>query len=140
MNTQKLLQRMLDRDAFSAWLGIEIIEVKPGYAKLRARLREDMTNGVGSIHGGITFSLADSAFAFSCNMYNNISVSLDVHISFTKAAQVGDILEIESREIISTKRTGVYDIQVRNQREELVALFKGTCFRTGKPLIVEEDA
>ncbi|WP_413531976.1 hydroxyphenylacetyl-CoA thioesterase PaaI [Empedobacter brevis] len=137
MEPQKLLNKMLDHDKFSEWLGLEVIEVKPGYAKLKAKIRPEMMNGVGSVHGGVTFAMADSAFAFSCNMYNNISVALDVHISFTKAGREGDIFTIESQEISSTKRTGIYDIKVTNQHNELIALFKGTCFRTGKPLIEE---
>ena len=137
METQKLLNRMLDHDKFSEWLGLEVIEVREGYAKLLAKIRPEMMNGVGSVHGGVTFSMADSAFAFSCNMYNNISVALDVHISFTKAGREGDVFTIESQEVSSTKRTGIYDIKVMNQNNELIALFKGTCFRTGKPLIEE---
>ena len=96
-----------------------------------------MMNGVGSVHGGVTFAMADSAFAFACNSYNNISVALDVHISFTKAGKVGDVFTIEAKEVHSSKRTGIYDIKVTNQNNELIALFKGTCFRTGKPLIEE---
>ena len=137
MDSQKLLKAMTDHDKFSEWLGLEVLEVREGYAKLQAVIRPEMMNGVGSVHGGVTFSMADSAFAFSCNMYNNISVALDVHISFTKAGREGDIFTIESQEVSSTKRTGIYDIKVTNQHNELIALFKGTCFRTGKPLIEE---
>lgn len=137
MESQRLLKAMLDHDKFSEWLGLEVLEVREGYAKLQAVIRPEMMNGVGSVHGGVTFSMADSAFAFSCNMYNNISVALDVHISFTKAGREGDIFTIESQEVSSTKRTGIYDIKITNQHNELIALFKGTCFRTGKPLIEE---
>ena len=137
MESQKLLNAMLDHDKFSEWLGLEVIEVREGYAKLQAAIRPEMMNGVGSVHGGVTFAMADSAFAFSCNMYNNISVALDVHISFTKAGRNGDVFTIVSQEISSTKRTGIYDIKVTNQNNELIALFKGTCFRTGKHLIEE---
>ena len=137
MEPQKLLNAMLDHDKFSEWLGLEVIEVKPGYAKLQAAIRSEMMNGVGSVHGGVTFAMADSAFAFACNSYNNISVALDVHISFTKAGKVGDVFTIEAKEVHSSKRTGIYDIKVTNQNNELIALFKGTCFRTGKRLIEE---
>ena len=137
MESQRLLKAMLDHDKFSEWLGLEVLEVREGYAKLQAVIRPEMMNGVGSVHGGVTFSMADSAFAFSCNMYNNITVALDVHISFTKAGREGDIFTIESQEVSSTKRTGIYDIKITNQHNELIALFKGTCFRTGKPLIEE---
>jgi len=137
MEPQKLLNAMLSQDKFSEWLGLQVVEVKEGYAKLQAKIRPEMLNGVGTVHGGVTFAMADSAFAFSSNMYNNISVALDVHISFTKAGKEGDVFTIESQEVHSSKRTGVYDIKVTNQHDELVALFKGTCFRTGKQLIQE---
>ena len=137
MEPQKLLNAMLDHDKFSEWLGLEVIGLDVGYAKVQAIIRPEMMNGVGSVHGGVTFAMADSAFAFACNSYNNISVALDVHISFTKAGKVGDVFTIEAKEVHSSKRTGIYDIKVTNQNNELIALFKGTCFRTGKPLIEE---
>ncbi|MDM1550394.1 hydroxyphenylacetyl-CoA thioesterase PaaI [Empedobacter falsenii] len=137
MEPQKLLNAMLDHDKFSEWLGLEVIGLDAGYAKVQATIRPEMMNGVGSVHGGVTFAMADSAFAFACNSYNNISVALDVHISFTKAGKIGDVFTIEAKEVHSSKRTGIYDIKVTNQNNELIALFKGTCFRTGKPLIEE---
>ena len=82
-----------------------------------------------------SFSLADSAFAFACNNRNNLSVALDVTITFTKAVNVGDVLTAEAKEIHNGRSTGVYLITVTNQKNESVALFKGTCFRTGKTLI-----
>ncbi|MBS7334400.1 hydroxyphenylacetyl-CoA thioesterase PaaI [Faecalibacter bovis] len=137
MEAQRLLSAMTEHDNFSKWLGLEVLEVKEGYSKLQATIRPEMMNGFGIVHGGVTFSMADSAFAFSCNMYNNISVALDVHISFTKPGKLGDVLTIESKEISTTRKTGIYDITITNQNNELIALFKGTCFRTGKPLIEE---
>ena len=137
MEPQKLLIAMTKHDKFGEWLGLEVLEVREGYSKLQATIRPEMMNGFGIVHGGVTFSMADSAFAFSCNMYNNISVALDVHISFTKPGKLGDVLTIESKEISSTRKTGIYDITITNQNNELIALFKGTCFRTGKPLIEE---
>jgi acyl-CoA thioesterase len=98
-------------------------------------LREEMLNGFGIIHGGIAFSFADSAFAFACNNRNNLSVALDTSITFTKATQPGDTLMAEAKEVHNGKSTGLYLITVTNQRNEQVALFKGTCFRTGKPLM-----
>ena len=98
-------------------------------------IRKEMVNGFGIVHGGIPFSLADSAFAFACNNRNNLSVALDVTITFTKAVNVGDILTAEAEEIHNGRSTGVYLIHVINQKNEQVALFKGTCFRTGKNLI-----
>jgi acyl-CoA thioesterase len=87
------------------------------------------------IHGGILFSLADTAFAFACNNRNNLSVALDTGITFTKQAKPGDVLTAEAEELHNGRSTGLYLIKVANQAGEQVALFKGTCFRTGKTLL-----
>lgn len=132
---QQVVDYMMQHDAFSRWLGIQVLEIREGYAKIRMSLRQEMLNGFGVIHGGIAFSLADSAFAFACNNRNNLSVALDTSITFTKATQPGDVLTAEAREVHNGRSTGLYLITVTNQQEEQVALFKGTCFRTGKTLI-----
>ena len=123
---------MLAQDAFSQWLGIELLEIREGYSRIQMTVRKEMVNGFGIAHGGIAFSLADSAFAFACNNRNNLSVALDTNISFTRAVQIGDILKAEATEIHNGRSTGVYSISIFNQQNEQVALFKGTCFRTGK--------
>jgi acyl-CoA thioesterase len=99
------------------------------------KIRPDMLNGFGIAHGGLAFSMADSAFAFACNSRNNLSVALDVNISYIKAVQEGDTLTAEAKEVHNGRSTGVYQVEIWNQLNEKVALFKGTCFRTGKPLI-----
>ena len=126
---------MMKHDAFSQWLGIQVIDVQEGYSKIQMTLRNEMLNGFGVIHGGIAFSLADSAFAFACNNRNNLSLALDTSINFTKTTLPGDVLTAEAKELHNGRSTGLYLITVANQRGEQVALFKGTCFRTGKPLI-----
>jgi len=130
-----VVSHMMENDFFSQWMGVEVLEVKEGYSKIKMTIRQEMVNGFGIVHGGIPFSLADSAFAFACNNRNNLSVALDVTITFTKAVNVGDILTAEAEEIHNGRSTGVYLIHVINQKNEQVALFKGTCFRTGKNLI-----
>jgi acyl-CoA thioesterase len=130
-----VVDKMVKDDRFSQWLGITVLEVKEGYSKLQMTLRDDMLNGFGVIHGGITFSLADSAFAFACNSHNNLSMALDTNITFTKATMPGDVLTAEAKELHNGKSTGLYLISVTNAEGMQVALFKGTCFRTGKPLI-----
>jgi acyl-CoA thioesterase len=132
---KKVVAHMMDKDAFSQWLGIEVIEIAEGYSKLQLTVRNEMVNGFGIAHGGIAFSLADSALAFACNNRNNLSVALDVTITFTKAVNVNDVLTAEAREVHNGKSTGVYLITIHNQKNEQVALFKGTCFRTAKPLV-----
>ena len=130
-----VVSHMMQNDFFSQWMGVEVLDVKEGYSKIRMTIRKEMVNGFGIVHGGLPFSLADSAFAFACNNRNNLSVALDVTITFMKAVKVGDVLTAEAKEIHNGKSTGVYLIQVTNQRNEQVALFKGTCFRTGKALV-----
>jgi len=131
----EVVEHMMQHDAFSQWLGIEVLKVSEGYCKIKMSVRKEMINGFGIVHGGVAFSLADSAFAFACNNRNNVSVALDVTISFTKAVNVGDVLIAEAKEIHNGRSTGVYLITIFNQKNEQVAFFKGTCFRTGKPLL-----
>ena len=131
----KVVDHMMKQDLFSQWLGIEVLEIKEGYSKIRMEVRKEMINGFGIVHGGIAFSLGDSAFAFACNNRNNLSVALDTSINFTKPVHVGDVLTAEAKEVHNGRSTGLYHIQITNQRDHVVAFFKGTCFRTGKPLI-----
>jgi acyl-CoA thioesterase len=130
-----VVDHMMKNDFFSQWMGVEVLEVKDGYSRIRMSIRKEMVNGFGIVHGGIPFSLADSAFAFACNNRNNLSVALDVNIVFTKAVNVGDVLTAEASEFHNGRSTGVYLITVSNQRGEQIAYFKGTCFRTGKVLV-----
>ena len=130
-----VVSHMMENDFFSQWMGVEVLEVKEGYSRIRMTIRKEMVNGFGIVHGGLPFSLADSAFAFACNNRNNLSVALDVTITFTKAVNVGDVLTAEAKEIHNGRSTGVYLVSIFNQKNEQIALFKGTCFRTGKTLV-----
>ena len=130
-----VVNHMMENDFFSQWMGVEVLEVKEGYSKIKMTIRKEMVNGFGIVHGGLPFSMADSAFAFACNNRNNLSVALDVTITFMKAVNIGDVLTAEAKEIHNGRSTGVYLIDVTNQKNEQVALFKGTCFRTGKNLV-----
>jgi acyl-CoA thioesterase len=132
---QQVVTHMMQHDLFSQWLGISVIAVKEGYSKIEMTIRLEMVNGFGIIHGGVTFSLADSAFAFACNNRNNLSVALDTSINFIKPVHVGDVLTAEAKELHNGKSTGLYQITVSNQNEQVVAVFKGTCYRTGKSLV-----
>ena len=132
---QSIFNHVLQKDSFSQWLGIELIEVAEGYSKIKMRVRQEMMNGLNVVHGGIAFSLADSAFAFACNSRNNLSLALETAISFLKPVYVDDVLTAEAKEIRNGKNTGVYLVEIKNQHDQLVGLFKGTCYRTGKNLI-----
>lgn len=130
-----VVNKMMEKDLFSQWLGIRVLEVKEGYSRIQLEIREEMINGLGVVHGGVCFSLADSAFAFACNNRNNLSVALDTSINFTKSTQPGDTITAEAKELHNGRSTGLYLITVVNQYGDQVALFKGTCFRTGRKLV-----
>ena len=132
---KKVVEHMLQTDHFSKWMGIEMMDAAVGYSKIQMTLRKEMLNGFGIAHGGITFALADSAFAFACNSDGKVTVALDVSISFPKAGKEGDTLTAEAKQVNKTNRTGLYLIEVKNQHNELVALFKGTCYKTEKRLV-----
>jgi acyl-CoA thioesterase len=126
---------MMANDQFSQWLGIEILEIREGYSKLKMTVRPEMVNGFGTVHGGIAFSMADSAFAYACNNRNVLSVALDTSINFIKPVHPGDVLIAEAKELHNGQSTGLYHVTITNQKEHMVAIFKGTCFRTNKKLI-----
>jgi acyl-CoA thioesterase len=132
---QQIVTHMMQHDRFSQWLGIEVLHIKEGYSKIQMTVREEMVNGFGIVHGGVTFSLADSAFAFACNNRNQLSVALDTSINFIKPVHVGDVLTAETKELHNGKSTGLYQIEIVNQKNHLVAQFKGLCYRTDKTLV-----
>jgi acyl-CoA thioesterase len=123
---------MYDNDPFSKWLGIERIEHGAGQSVLQLTVRKDMLNGFEIAHGGITYSLADSALAFASNSHGVKSVSIETSISHTKPVKEGDVLTATAIEKNLTSKIGVYEVVVTNQIDETVALFKGTVYRTGK--------
>lgn len=130
-----VVTHMMEHDLFSQWLGIEVLEVKEGYSKIKMTVRKEMINGFGIVHGGIAFSLADSAFAFACNNRNILSVALDTSINFIKPVHADDVLIAEAKELHDGKSTGLYHITITNQKNHEVAIFKGLCYRTDKSLI-----
>jgi acyl-CoA thioesterase len=123
---------MMAGDRFSQWLGLEIDECAIGYCKLHYRITADMVNGFHTVHGGILFSAADSAFAFACNSHGVLTVALDVSITFTRPCRIGDLLIVEAKELYLGNKTGLYEVRTTNEAGELVALFKGTAYRTSK--------
>ena len=134
-SAKEVVAHMMEQDLFSQWLGIEVLEIKEGYSRIRMTVRTEMINGFGIVHGGIAFSLADSAFAFACNNRNVLSVALDTSINFLKPVMVGDILTAEAKEVHNGKSTGLYHISISNQNAHEVAVFKGLCYRTNRSLI-----
>jgi acyl-CoA thioesterase len=110
-------------------MGMQISAIGPGYAELTMTVRADMLNGHAICHGGFIFTLADSAFAFACNSYNLTTVASGCAIDFVAPAREGDVLAAMARERSVSGRTGVYDIEVTNQRGETVAYFRGKSYR-----------
>ncbi len=116
---------MWERDEASQRLGMTIEEIRPGQARLRMRVREDMVNGHAICHGGYIFTLADSAFAFACNSYDVTTVAAHCEISFLQPARLGDDLVAEAVERHRRGRSGIYDVIVRTSHGETIALFRG---------------
>ena len=123
---------MLARDAFSRWLGVELVSVSAGRCTLRMQVREDMLNGFGVSHGGIAYALADSAMAFACNTGSQITVAVDNGMTYPAAIHVHDVLVVDAVEETATARLGFYRATVRNQDGVVVALFRGTVYRTAR--------
>lgn len=122
-------------DAASRLIGIRCLEVRPGYARMAMTVRDDMANGHHICHGGYLFTLADSAFAYACNSYNQNTLASACQIDFIAAAQVGDELIAECCEQSLSGRTGVYDTAVRKPDGRIIALFRGKSIRIGGEVI-----
>ncbi|WP_052592034.1 hotdog fold thioesterase [Aureispira sp. CCB-QB1] len=131
-------EQMYNHDAFSQWLGIEIVDLDAGKAVLKMVVRDEMTNGFGIAHGGITYSLADSALAFASNAYGRHSVSIETSISHTQPVRVNDVLLASVCEESLNHKIGVYRVLIENQSKETVAIFKGTVYRSSKEWEVME--
>ena len=124
-------------DNASKWLGMKVEEVRPGYARLSMTVTPNMVNGHNLCHGGLIFTLADSTFAFACNSHNQRAVAAAASIDFLAPAFLGDVLTAEGIEQALRGRTGVYDMKVHNQKNELIALFRGKSASI-KGLLVED--
>ena len=135
---ESVVNKMFEEDMFSRWLGIERVLIEEGHCILRMKVRNEMMNGFGIAHGGICFSFADSALAFASNSYGRLSVALECSISFPVAVKEGDVLTCEAKELSLTNKTATYLIEVKNQKNENVAFFKGTVYRTSKEWFTEK--
>ena len=133
-DSQRLAERvvngMLAKDAFSEWLGVEVLEIAPCRSTVRMRVRPEMVNGFGVSHGGIVYSLADSALAFAANTHGKITFAIENSISYPQAVGVGDVLTAVAEEERGTKSLGFYRVIVRNQKDEIVSTFRGTVYKT----------
>ncbi|TAM74542.1 hydroxyphenylacetyl-CoA thioesterase PaaI [bacterium] len=144
MNAQRLAERARERmmadDGASRALGIEILEISPGGCLARMTVRPDMLNAFALCHGGLITTLADTAFAYACNSYNHATVASGLSIAFIASAKLGDVLSAACTEQALSGRTGVYDVDVVNQRRERIALFRGRSYRLKGRAVLETDA
>ena len=134
-----VVSHMLAHDEFSRWLGVELLDAKPERVTIRMVVRQDMTNGFGVCHGGVTFAFADSAFAFASNTGGQVSVSIENSISYPAAVGVGDVLLAEAEQEASSRRLAYYRVRVTRHDGTVVALFRGTVYQTDREHEVGRD-
>jgi len=127
---ERVVAGMMAKDEFSKWLGLEIVDIRPRTATVRATIRPEMVNGFGVAHGGIVFSIADSALAFASNTHGKVTMSIDNAITYPAAIHVGDVLTAVAGCETESGRLGFYRVNVRNQKDDVVALFRGTVYKT----------
>jgi acyl-CoA thioesterase len=127
---EKVATRLLETDEFSKWLGIEVLEIKPGYSRVKMKIRSEMLNGFKICHGGVIFSIADSAFAFASNSHGRFAVAIETSIAFPNPVKEGDDLTAVAEEQSIRNSIAVYNIIVTNQSGEKVGIFRGTVYRS----------
>ena len=132
VNSRAVVDHMLEHDAFTRWLGAELLDVAIGRCTLHMTVRDEMVNGFGVAHGGIAYSFADSAMAFACNGAGRVTVALDTSMSYPAAVMVGDQLVAVAEEESATSKLAFYRVNVRNQDDVLVGIFRGTVYKTQK--------
>ena len=135
----KIVNKMFDQDAFSQWLGIEIVDVSEGYCQLKMKVRKEMLNGFHIAHGGIAYSLADSALAFASNSHGRKSLSVETSISHMVSIKAGDMLTAMTKELFRSDKIGIYLITITNNENQKIAYFKGTVYRTSKDWLLENE-
>ena len=129
---ERVVASMMAKDAFSRWLGVEILETRPRYSRIRMTVRAEMVNGFGVSHGGIVFSLADSALAFASNTDGQVTVSIENSVTYPRPVQVGDVLTATAEEESSSSRLGFFRVSVVKDGGVPVAHFRGTVYRTDR--------
>ncbi|MCA4965437.1 hydroxyphenylacetyl-CoA thioesterase PaaI [Pseudomonas sp. Y24-6] len=132
-------QTMLQRDAASQGMGMRLLSAAPGCARVGMSVRADMIQGHGTCHGGYLFALADSAFAFACNSYNDATVAIGCSIDYTAPAHLGDTLTADCIEQSRSGRTGNYDVRIENQQGQLIALFHGKSYKVRGTVLAQEN-
>lgn len=135
---QAIYEKMMEKDYCSQWLGIEPILVEEGHCKIGMKVRKEMLNGHGILHGGIAFTFADSAFAFASNSYGRLAVSIQGSMNYAKSAKEGDQLIAEAKALNVTHKTADFDVNVLDKNtEEILYYFRGTVYRTSREILEE---
>jgi acyl-CoA thioesterase len=129
MNPNNIVAQMLQNDNFSKWLGIKVIKVSVGYCKLKCKVKKEVLNGFGIAHGGFTYSIADSALAFASNSNGIKSLSIETSISHLKKIKENDLIIVEAKLMHENSKFGYYEAKL-TYKKEIIALFKGTVFKT----------
>jgi acyl-CoA thioesterase len=135
----QVIDQMYHNDPFSLWMGVERMAESEGYCLLRMRVRKDMLNGFGIMHGGVAFSLADSALAFASNSHGVKSVSIEASISLVESVVENEVLIAEAVEQSRSNKIAIYHVTLKKEEGPLVGIFKGIVYRTGKDWILDQD-
>jgi acyl-CoA thioesterase len=125
---EQVKQIFQDRDNFAKYVGIELLEVKQGYAKVKMAIEEQHLNGVGTVHGGVIFTMADFALAAASNSHGRIAMGVNVNVTYLKAATAGTLFG-EAKEVSLNHKLGHYLVNISNEQRDLVAVFQGTVYR-----------
>lgn len=136
---ERVVAAMLEKDAYSAWLGVEVVELRPRACVVRMTVRAEMLNGFGVCHGGVTFSLADSALAFACNTHGRVTVSIENSMTYPAPIREGDVLTASAEEESASNRLAFYRVPVTKQDGSVVALFRGTVYKTAREFFPAES-
>ena len=137
---ERVVRAMLEQDEFSRWLGIDVTHVAPNAATVRMTVRPEMVNGFGVCHGGIAFSLADSALAFASNTHGRVTVSIENSIRYPAPIAPGDVLTATAVQESASRRLAFFDVTVTKQGGDVVGLFRGTVYRTSRDHFEESKA
>lgn len=136
---KEVFETMWMNDYFSQWLGLSAISIVNGACSMQLTIRKEMLNGHGTVHGGVLFAACDSVFAFACNSNNDVSVALDVSITYTRPAFEGDIITIHATRVHHGNRIGLYDVKALHANGQLICSFKGTCYTSSKQIVPSKN-
>jgi acyl-CoA thioesterase len=132
MTATEIVDKMLSNDAFSRWLGIELVHIEPGNCKLKMVTRVEMLNGFGILHGGISYSLADSALAFAANSFGNHALSVETSISHHAKVKENEVLYAQATPIVTKEKFSHYQVLIKNAEDEVIASFRGAVYNSSR--------